>query len=906
MANIDIDYVDSTRGFYFQTIWNDTNSNLINNISFYNLTAYNSKDRVQDMIGSLISFAGAANFTLTNSSINIYGSLANPYSPIQFVSTSNWNPNDGKLQTFTIQQTSFALSQDSSNSKYVQVYSSIDNSYLRTVLIKYDSLVFNGIVMSSQPLLKFYVNQNTQVFTSNLSLNGYTFKDDIIHISGAGYVSLNSISFINITKFGDQLIHIFNANTAILSNFLIDGWTLTSDDKLYYILHQSSVGYLNISGLVFKNTDVKSRTVIYALGVPSLTITNSLFQASTISSDNSLIRTGVISELNINGVNFTQIKSTVPGDSSNYLFDYDSFDLSGSTNFLVDNVVISNCDVSLFLINKASGVPHISKTFIISNLEYSNSTFIDSNSIMSFEGMELTVDFTIILSNIKFSSITFQTTGYLLLFQQQLVNQLKASNLMISNLVNAYILIEALNSHDTQFPTTILFSNMTASNINVGFNSFITVMENSILTITNSNIQNVFSLDNGAVARCSAKNSQISFFNTILKYNSAIQGGVALVEDNGVVSFINWTISNNFAVQSGVIQAQDNGAFSFYSSTITSNYAWSFSIGQCYDVFTTSLFDGSTISSNTNYDSATILNFITNSANWGNLCFINSIYSNYLVINSNLMSTDSSLYALQLISSSLQISGKSTINSQIYIVDAFLSTIKIQNSTIKDNILYGTGINASASNITISNMILSNITTASFTNPFIQAALESNLLMDSNVYINSGAPLLTLIGSAWTITNLNSSNMNIFSHFVKFQQVTNATLSNWILNNVSVGTIFANTFTDSYVYSMTSLNFNAVNWVAFYIIRTQIYLMDNLVFFNGTSNAISLEASQIAMMSNTKFDTWGYSFPFVGILYLIKCKYTIIYFIWAYTVNLLFNLLESIFYKIKNIVIQNY
>ena len=873
MVNIDIDYVDSTRGFYFQTIWNDINSTLINNINFYNLTAYNSKDRVLNMIGSLISFAGAANFTLTNSSINVYGSLSNPYSPIQFVSTSSWNPNDGKLQTLTIQQTSFTLSQDSSNSKYVHVYSSIDSSYLRTVIIKYDSLIFNGIVMSSQPLLKFYVNHNTQVFASNISLSGYTFQDDIILISGAGYVSLNSISFINIRKFGDQLIHIFNANTTILSDLLIDGWTMTSDDKLYYILHQSSVGYLNISGLVFKNTDVKSRTAIYAVGVPSLTITNSLFQASTISSSNSLIRTGVISELNINGLNFTQIKSTVSGDNSNYLFDYDSFDLSGSTNFLVNNVVISNCDVSLFLINKVSGTPQLSKTFIISNLEYSNSTFLDNNSIMSFVGMELNIDFTIMLSDINFNSITFKTTGNLLLFQKQLVNQLKVSNLMASNLVNAYILIEAFNSHHNQFPTSILFSNMTTSNINVGFKSFITVMENSILTITNSNIQKVFSLDNGAVTRCSAENSKISFFNTILKYNSAIQGGVALVEDNWVVSFTNWFISNNFAVQSGVIQAQDNGAFSFYSSNITSNYAWSFSIGQCYDVFSTSIFDGSTISSNTNYDRTTILILITNPTYWENLCFINSIYSNYLLINSNLMSADPSQYALQLISSSLQISGKSTISNQMYIVDSFLSTIKIQNSTIKDTLLFGTGINASASNITISNMFLSNISTFSLTTAFIQAALESNLIMDSNVYINSSAPLLTLIRSEWAITNLNSSNIEAFSHFVKFHQVTNATLSNWILNTVSVLSLFANSFTDSYVHSITNLNFNAVNWVAFYLVKTQIYQMDKLVISNWSTSVMLSITSQIAMITNSKFDSWGYLFGFFGALFLIDSKY---------------------------------
>ena len=80
----------------------------------------------------------------------------------------------------------------------------------------------------------------------------------------------------------------YNSNKAILSNLLIDGWTLSSVDKMYYILHRSHVGSLNITGLVFKNTDVKSRTAVHAIGVPSLMISNSTFQSSTISSDNTI------------------------------------------------------------------------------------------------------------------------------------------------------------------------------------------------------------------------------------------------------------------------------------------------------------------------------------------------------------------------------------------------------------------------------------------------------------------------------------------------------------------------------------------------------------------------------------------------------------------------------------------
>ena len=871
-TNIDIDYVDTPRGFYFQISWNYTGASTQNEIYFNNLTVYNSQARTIDMVGSLISFSGAANFTMLNSNIAIYGSISNPYPPIQFISNSGWNLNDGITQNFRITGSQFTLNQDSEYSKYIQFYSNLDSSYLRPVTISIGSLVFNGIVMSSQPLIKMYVNDQTQILSNNMTISGATFKDDVMHFSAANYVSLTAFTFKNITQLGNQIVHFDSVNMVDMSNIVIDGCNFAANDQLYYFLHRSNSGYFNVTGLVARNMNVNSRYIIYTTGVPSFIITNSIFESISISSYDSLMKTGTISELFIDSVNFTQIKSNTPGDNTNYLFDYDSFDLSKTTNFYINNIVITKSELAMLNINKISGVPRYSKYLNISNLEYSNSTFTDSNDIMTFTGMEQSIDFTISLTNIKFSSISFSTSGNLLLFQQQLSSPIVISSILLSNLTNAYILIEADDSHSLLLPTSIQASGMTISNVNAGYKSFINVMENSMLSITNSNINNVFSFDNGSVLRWSAKNSQVFFTNSVFKYNSAIQGGVFQVENDGIINLTNWTLSNNFAIQAGVVQAQNNGAFSFHYSTISSNYALSFPVGQCFDSILTSVFDNTTISSNTYYNKYSILALITNSTNWGTLCWVNTLFSNFLIMNSNLMDMTTSFYTIQLISSSLEISGMSTISNQMYIIDAFLSTIAIKNSTIRDTLLSGTGINVSASNLTISNMMMNNVSTISFTYPFIQVALGSNLLMDSVNYVNSKAPLLTLIGSSWTISNLNSSNLSIFSHFVKLQQATNATFYNWNLLNVSVAMMFANTFTDSRIFSMVNLNFNAVNWVPFYIINSEINLIDSLIVRNSMSNVLSLSNSKITMMSNTIIDSCGYYFTFYGTLYSANCK----------------------------------
>ena len=779
---------------------------------------------------------------------------------------------DGITQNFRITGSQFTLNQDSEYSKYIQIYSNLDSSYLRPVTILIGSLVFNGIVMSTQPLIKMYVNGQTQIMSNNMTISGATFQDDAMYFSAADYVSLTAYTFKNITQLGNQIVHFDSVNMVDMSNIVIDGCNLASNDQLYYFFHRSNSGYFNITGLTARNMNINSRYIIYTTGVPSFVITNSIFESISISSYDSLMKTGTISELFIDSVNFTQIKSNTPGDNTNYLFDYDSFDLSKTTNFNINNIVITKSELAIFNINKISGVPRYSKYLNISNLEYSNSTFIDSNDIMTFTGMEQSIDFTISLTNIKFSSISFSTSGNLLLFQQQLSNPIVISGILLSNLTNAYILIKADDPHSLLLPTSIQASGMTISNVNAGYKSFINVMENSLLSISNSNIDNVFSFDNGSVLRWSAKNSQVFFANSVFKHNSAIQGGVFQVENDGIVNLTNWTLIYNFAIQAGIVQAQNNGAFSFHNSTISSNYALSFPVGQCFDSILTSVFDNTTISSNTYYDKYSILEFITNSTNWGTLCWVNTLFSNFLIMNSNLMDITTSFYTIQLISSSLEISGMSTISNQMYIIDAFLSTIAIKNSTIRDTLLSGTGINVSASNLTISNMMMNNVSTISLTYPFIQVALGSDLLMDSVNYINSGTPLLTLIGSSWTISNLNSSNLDIYSHFVILQQATNATFYNWNLLNISIVFAWANMFTDSYISSMVNLNFNAVNWIPFWTKNSQINLIDSMIIRNSMLTAFFFVKSNITMMSNTTIDTCGTSYLFYGTLYSENCK----------------------------------
>ena len=86
------------------------------------------------------------------------------------------------------------------------------------------------------------------------------------------------------------------------------------------------------------------------------------------------------------------------------------------------------------MLDRISDAENTSKTFNISNAQFLNSQYNSSNDIITFTKMEEDINFTIYLHNISFSNITFEVNGNLLLFEQQLKNQLIIQNIDVSDI----------------------------------------------------------------------------------------------------------------------------------------------------------------------------------------------------------------------------------------------------------------------------------------------------------------------------------------------------------------------------------------------------------------------------------------------------------------------------------------
>ena len=711
VTNFGIDYYRTNQGFYIMTQWNYTNASLSNEIMFTNVTAYNSIERVLSQTNSFIYLSSNANFTLSNSTINLYASESEKYQQVYITESSYWSPNDSLTQIFTLSNVSMGLNQSSDNSRFVQIYSSIDSSYFRKIKFVLNNLSFADISMNTGPLFVLYANNSIDVYSNEISVVNSTFQNEVFYFSQSNSITLNNLTFKNITELGESLIIVAEGLNVDINRITIASWTLSTDESYYYYQHTSSSGYTNITGLVMTDTDLKNRKAVYLSSVSSLVIKNSTISNSEIYSDNYIFQTSTLGELEIDGLVITGITSYVTGDDTNCIMSFSSFNLSSSSNYVINNVTISQSNLAFLSFNKIVNTPTTSKTFTISNFQYSNSSFYGTNSIMSFSELEDNINFSIILSNIKFNTVSFNTSGNLLYFQQQLNSSLTITNLSVSNTNNAIILLDASNNQNTDLPVKVSVLNMTTSLISNNVDSLFTVADNVILYITSSTIQNITSGGIGAFWSVNSATSQVYVYSSTFKYNNATEGGV-FNADSGVIRAYNSQFLYNNASSSGLIKVTNSGWFELYSCTISSNYAQEAPISLLFDSSSTSVFNNCTISSN----------------NIGSNSGINT-------------------YPIQLISAEILITNNTSISNQYNIVSAFVSTVVIENSSLLSSSYNGTAVQTIGSTFNFTNITLKNLTIYQSSSqqsfvpggpnnqPKIQYILQCS--MYSEVYINA-------------------------------------------------------------------------------------------------------------------------------------------------------------------------
>lgn len=427
-------------------------------------------------------------------------------------------------------------------------------------------------------------NERTKVYVQNLKVIGMEMRQRGLEYAGIAEVWLRDVQAQQVALFGKEFMYLQTSGTINLSNVSISNSTLYNQNQYFIYAQNTGVeGKVIMNSLSVSNVNLNKANLVKLDSVPNFELKSSQFSSISLLEDSYLIILGSLRGINLSNLNFTNLNSNNL-DEEGRLLVLDSIVLDSNFSLSMNNITISNSSLSFMHLERVTNVSTISKTFLISNFTFKDSYFKNSKDLISFRKLEGVANFTIAFKNMTFSNITFETTGNLFLFQHQTVNPIEMKNVVFKNLTNAHINLEAINKVNSLFPVRVNMENITTSEINTGFNSFINLLQNTLLTVNNSLIEYVYSFDEGSVLSVSQPMSQAVFNNTKIKFNSAWTAGVFKVENQGVIKVYNCKITYNFAIYSGVIKAENNALFEFYNTELSNNMAIVAPISEMFEI----------------------------------------------------------------------------------------------------------------------------------------------------------------------------------------------------------------------------------------------------------------------------------------------------------------------------------
>ena len=134
VENVYMDFYGMMGGIYINADWNYPEASITGSIVINNVTAVNSQTRIAQLLSGILYYSGPANVTVQNTNVLIYGSLINDKSQIEIQLNNACLPNDGNIQTISIQNNVFSLPSNPSKDQFVKLYIDVTNSYPRQII----------------------------------------------------------------------------------------------------------------------------------------------------------------------------------------------------------------------------------------------------------------------------------------------------------------------------------------------------------------------------------------------------------------------------------------------------------------------------------------------------------------------------------------------------------------------------------------------------------------------------------------------------------------------------------------------------------------------------------------------------------------------------------------------------
>jgi hypothetical protein len=463
-------------------------------------------------------------------------------------------------------------------------------------------------------------------------------------------------------------------------------------------------------------------------------------------------------------------------------------------------------------------------------------------------------DLKVVISNFTFSNITFVNGGNLMNLGHMMNSYLVIQDSTFVNLNTAVILIASSITQDSSVKTKVQILNSKFDQFYSFSGSLITAYEGSVIEIKNSTFTNLSTLSRGAAITAGNKQADVTIYDSVFMNNSANEGAIFNIEQESIVKCHNCTISNNYALRSGVVKIDTSGYFEFYDSVITRNFAKSNPISLLFDWVNLSIINHWEI--HDNY--MRTIEDMEQEFNSGcqDLCFIGEMLKNDLISNKEFYSQDvSSGDLMQLVLASIKITNSTHIHHEDALINSFLSTVTIEDSTISDIDISDISIEAVSSTLIFTGMNLQNITNNN-NGDFILVSLESNFTFSDIVYKDSNSILFNLRSSDIVASNLMFLNIVDARNLFIIYDSIRASINEMQTINSNSADISLISIRNSNDVSFGDITLDGIDQIVFNIERSFVIEIKNITISNS-QKVFLVQDSKIDMIRDSTFSNNG-------------------------------------------------
>jgi hypothetical protein len=856
-SNIFIDAFKLNQGFYFYIQWNYPEAAADTLLIFDNITVVISHPREDLIDRMMITYIGSGNLVVNNSDFRAWFTTINErISTVSQTIDEYWLPDDGHLQQFTISNSLFSLE----NNK-------LENYRANAVIVFFPTLKYRkAVVKATNNSFTNYENQSMRYFLFyGTSVDDVYFSGNLFsNITSGPLVSMNH--FVLINKLTIENVVFENGvgirsdtmilqlvNEIVISNMKFDKYNCSeSAQQCYLSIFGTQTTKLNINKFFVLNWDTKSIPLIrYDIALEGVKISELSFMNIVHSEDTPLIYFFQLQNFEFYDHQYYNVKGERGGVVTG--IEVSSINLNSSLNSTISGVSIEDWHMKFISLNSVSGSLLSPKQIIIERVNYTNSHFDHSVNLIESGNIQFTGELYLRFDRLLFSNISYAFGGNLLLLKHQLSQEVIISNSKFLNTEYAGITIESGNKQNKDGQTKVVFENSVFDSINGKYNSLIRLKEGGFLKITNWSFTNISTYSNGAVLYAGFLKTRSVISNSVFQNNSASEGAVFYIESESKVECYNWLFQSNFALTGGVVSTIKEAYFEFFNSTITQNYAITDSICSMIEGATPSIINSWTIFKNGGLSKSDIHSQLVD-RNCKELWFVSEDFVRN-VYNKTEIEIVERNELFQLILSSIIIENSTRIYLQSKVVDAYISSIKILNSSISDIDGDESAITISSSHLKITNSKFQRIS-SNGKESFIFALLDNDLTFENVTVADSDITLFRVLTSEITINSLFFVNVrskeSLFEIF-DWEQVELRNIE--LLNSTSDGSILFS-FSHSNIDVMSNIQINGIDKTAFYFHNSYVKLIEN-VEISHWLKAIHFEETVVEMLSQWSFANNG-------------------------------------------------